>query len=117
MKNKNLLDAFKNSKNGLHELFIEKAASREAWLVLLSIITVYLYPNFYSILLFVISILLLSFEAINTSIEKLCDHITPTVNNEIKKIKDLAAGAILLLVILYLIIFLLVIGKYFHLEA
>jgi diacylglycerol kinase (ATP) len=113
VKNKTLLDAFKNSKNGLKELFREKAANREAWLVLLSIITVYLYPNFYSLLLFVISILLLSFEAINTSIEKLCDHITPTINDEIKKIKDLAAAAILLLVMLYLIIFILAIRKFF----
>lgn len=117
MKNKNIVDAFKNSQNGLRELFKEKASKREAWLVVLSLITVYLYPNFYSILLLVISILLLSTEAINTSIEKLCDHITPEINEEIKKVKDLASAGILLLVVLYLIVFILAIGKLFQLEA
>ena len=117
MKNKNILDALKNSRSGLTELFKEKATKREVWLFLLSLITVYIYPNFYSVLLLVVSILLVSIEAINTSIEKLCDHITPTINDEIKKVKDLAAAAILLLVVLYSIVFILVIGKYFQLGA
>jgi glucan phosphoethanolaminetransferase (alkaline phosphatase superfamily)/diacylglycerol kinase len=115
MKNRNILDALINSRNGIRELFKEKAAIREAWLILLSLLTVYLFPSIYSILLLVIAILLLSIEAINTSIEKLCNYITPAINEEVKKVKDLAAGAILLLVVLYSGIFFIVIGKHFQL--
>lgn len=45
----------------------------------------------------VLSILLvLGFELINTSIEKLCDFVNPEFNSTVKVIKDLSAGAVLL---------------------
>lgn len=34
-------------------------------------------------------------EMINTSIERLCDHVTPGQHQAIKAVKDLAAGAVL----------------------
>jgi diacylglycerol kinase len=34
-------------------------------------------------------------EMVNTSIEKLCDHVQPGVHEQIRIIKDLAAGAVL----------------------
>ncbi|MCC6721151.1 MAG: diacylglycerol kinase family protein [Bacteroidia bacterium] len=37
-----------------------------------------------------------SFEIINTSIEKLCDFVNPEFNSTVKVIKDLSAGAVLL---------------------
>jgi len=50
--------------------------------------------------------ILLAFELINTSIEKLCDKITRNFDEDIKIIKDLASAAvfIILLVLLFLII-------------
>ena len=39
--------------------------------------------------------LVISLELINTSFEKLCDVIDPEYNNSVKKIKDIAAGAVL----------------------
>jgi diacylglycerol kinase (ATP) len=35
-------------------------------------------------------------EAFNTAIEKMCDHLHPQQHPEIGKVKDLAAGAVLL---------------------
>lgn len=43
--------------------------------------------------------LIFSLEAINTAIECLCNHVTPEVHHNIKIIKDVAAGAVLLLAI------------------
>lgn len=35
-------------------------------------------------------------EALNTAIERLCDHVTPMQHPEIGRIKDISAGAVLL---------------------
>lgn len=35
-------------------------------------------------------------EALNTAIERLCDHVTPQQHPDIARIKDIAAGAVLL---------------------
>ena len=36
-------------------------------------------------------------EAINTAVEKLCDHVTPEQHPQIKRIKDMAAGGVAVL--------------------
>ncbi len=41
-------------------------------------------------------VLVISFELINTAIEELCDIVQPEKHPVIKKIKDVAAGAVLL---------------------
>jgi diacylglycerol kinase len=46
----------------------------------------------------------LSTEAVNTSIEKICDHVEPNKHPQIKAIKDIAAGAVFLSALLALII-------------
>lgn len=43
-------------------------------------------------------------EAVNTTVEYLCDFICPEYNDKIKKIKDLAAGAVLICAIAAVII-------------
>ncbi len=43
-------------------------------------------------------------EAMNTTVEYLCDFVCPEYNNTIKKIKDLAAGAVLICAIAAVII-------------
>jgi len=47
-------------------------------------------------LILIMSALVMSLEAINTSIEKLCDHITLEKKESIRNIKDIAAGAVLI---------------------
>ncbi len=42
----------------------------------------------------------ISLEIVNTVIEKLCDFVAPQYHTQIKTIKDLAAGAVLVMVIL-----------------
>lgn len=46
----------------------------------------------------------LSFEIINSAIEKLCDLVCPEFNLTIKKVKDMAASAVLLSAIIAFII-------------
>lgn len=51
-----------------------------------------------------ISALVLSLEALNTAIEKLCDAYSTEQNNSIKQIKDIAAGAVLIASVFAIII-------------
>lgn len=48
------------------------------------------------VVIFLISALIMGLEAINTAIEHLCDLYSTEENERIKKIKDLAAGAVLI---------------------
>lgn len=49
-------------------------------------------------------------EAINTALEKLCDFVSPGLHPQIKAIKDLSSGAVLILAIIAVIVGLLVLG-------
>jgi len=48
------------------------------------------------LVIFLISALVMGLEAINTAIENLCDLYSTVANEHIKKIKDIAAGAVLI---------------------
>jgi len=50
-------------------------------------------------------------EAVNTAIEKLCDVVSPGHNQTIGNVKDLAAGAVLILTIVAVVVGLLVVGN------
>ena len=100
---------FINSINGL------KVALKENSFVLELIGGIFLLPYLFfldaSILLkmLILSVyfLLLAFEILNTSIEKLSDKITKEIDLDIKNIKDLASAAvfIVLLILIILIVF------------
>ena len=60
------------------------------------------------------SMTVLSLEGINTSIEKLCNENQPQFNLNIKIIKDVAAGAVLISSIFCVIIGLIVFFPYFY---
>ncbi len=59
-------------------------------------------------IILITSAVVMSLEAINTSIEKLCDLYTTEINEQIKKIKDISAGAVLIASILAAIIGILI---------
>ena len=59
-----------------------------------------------------VSALVLSLEALNTSIEKLCDLYSTEQNNQIKTIKDIAAGAVLIASIFAAIVGLIIFSRY-----
>lgn len=46
-----------------------------------------------------VAALVIGFELLNTALEKLCDLVEPNENAEIGKIKDMAAGAVLVAVV------------------
>ena len=50
----------------------------------------------------------LAAEAVNTALEKLCDHVCPQEHPTIKRIKDMAAGAVLILTVVAVIVGLIV---------
>ena len=49
-------------------------------------------------------------EAINTALEKLCDFVSPGLHPQIKAIKDLSSGAVLILAIMAVVVGALVLG-------
>ena len=49
-------------------------------------------------------------EAINTALEKLCDFVSPGLHPQIKAIKDLSSGAVLILAITAVVVGILVLG-------
>ena len=102
-KNRNILDAFWCSIQGLKILFEEKAARRELFLIIFSIGYVFIIqPDIqFTLWLVILPLLILSIEALNTAIEYTCDKITMDKSNKIKKAKDLGSAAIFLSLIPY----------------
>ncbi|GAB4033982.1 diacylglycerol kinase family protein [Spirosoma jeollabukense] len=49
-------------------------------------------------------------EAFNTAIEKLCDFVSPGLHPQIKAIKDISSGAVLILAITAVVIGLIILG-------
>lgn len=58
----------------------------------------------------------LSAEILNTAIEKICDIIQPEYDERIKFVKDISAGAVLILAISSVFVGVLVYSKYFFLK-
>jgi diacylglycerol kinase (ATP) len=65
-----------------------------------------------TILVLMVSFGVLSAEIFNTSIEKICDIIQPEFDKRIGFIKDIAAGAVILMAILSVVVGILVYWKY-----
>ncbi|MBD2752832.1 diacylglycerol kinase family protein [Spirosoma validum] len=51
-------------------------------------------------------------EAFNTAIEKLCDFVSPGIHPQIKAIKDLSSGAVLILTIAAVLVGLVILGSH-----
>lgn len=65
------------------------------------------------VVVFCIGLVLIA-EMFNTALELLADHITPTRHPQIKKIKDIAAGAVLMAAITAAIIWIILIYPHYH---
>ena len=98
-----------NSINGLKIVISEHSFIIE--LILGAIIVPYVFIAEITfeikIIIIVIYLMLLAFEIINTSIEKLCNKITKNYDEDKKIIKDLASASvfIVLLILIFLILF------------
>lgn len=112
-KNKNIFAATRNAFDGIKELVKEKSVRRELVLVAFAIIYFCYKPNVYTVLVAVLSLVLLAVEALNTAIEKTCDLITLEHHPEIKKIKDLGAAAVFIIVLTIGLIFIRYLSPFF----
>ena len=100
-KNQTLLCSSKCAISGFKALLNERATKREMSLLLFSSILIWFNSNPVSLMLFVIALLMILFEAVNTSIESLSDAVTVDFNDKIKIAKDIAAVPLFLLSMLY----------------
>jgi diacylglycerol kinase (ATP) len=112
-KKRNIVHAAINALDGLKVLILQKAAHRELVLVIIAIGFFCYRPNVYTVLIAILSLVLLAIEALNTAIEKLCDLITLEEHPEIKKIKDLGAAAVLIILIAIGLIFIRYLSPFF----
>ena len=93
-----LTNAFRNSVRGLSlALRSERAVRQEAVVLAVAIPAAGLLAEtlWVAVALIGTVLLVLCVELLNTAIEKLCDHVTPTRHPEIGAIKDVASAAAL----------------------
>lgn len=105
------MDSFKYALEGLFVMFKEERNARIHLIMAIGSIVAGVYFNLslteWIFLVFAIS-LVIALELINTAIENLADFVSPERNEKIKKVKDLAAGAVLIGAISSLIIGILI---------
>jgi diacylglycerol kinase (ATP) len=106
---KKLYKNYINSLNGLKVVFVENSFIIEliGGIFLIPYLFFLNHSLFLKLLILTVYFLLLAFEILNTSIEKLSDKITKEVDEDIRKIKDLASAAVffVLIILIILIIF------------
>lgn len=110
-KNKNFFDALKNSLNGIAYLIKnEKNIKIELIFAILAIIaSIVLKINLLELALIVFAIFIVLFaECINTVLENVVDLCTEEYNEKAKIAKDVAAGSVLIVSILSVIIGILI---------
>lgn len=100
-KNKDLFTASMNAISGLQILLREKSAHRELAILVFSVLVFLLTQDVYGALLLILSILMLSVEALNTAIEALADEVNESFRPRIKAAKDLGAAAVVLVIVAY----------------
>ncbi|MGU3377152.1 diacylglycerol kinase [Chryseobacterium sp. M5A1_1a] len=83
-----------------------------AFLINLFLIFYLKLSNIDAALILIASVGVLSAEIFNTAIEKICDIIQPNFDKRIGFIKDISAGAVVLVAAVSLVIGILVYGKY-----
>ena len=109
MNLKKIYSNFLNSINGIKETLKEDSFILEliGGLFLIPFLIFIETDYLIKILIIVIYFLLLAFELINTSIEKLSDKIKKDFDPDIKIIKDISSGAVfvVLIILIFLIIF------------
>lgn len=110
---KKRIDSFKFALNGLIILFKEEVNAKvhlvSAVFVLILGFLFDISQNEWMAILLVIA-MVISAELVNTAIECLCDFVSPEKRTVIKKVKDLAAAAVLVVAIVALVIGIIVFG-------
>ena len=106
----NLINSINGLKLGLkeHSFLIEIICG----FILLPYVFISNMEEFYKISIIIVDLLLLAFELINSSIEKLSDKITKSIDSDIKTVKDLSSSAVF--IVLMLLIFLIIISLWIN---
>jgi diacylglycerol kinase len=90
---------FNNAIRGLSKAFSTERNFRIQFIFFLIVVGFGIYfkiSNYEWLTIILISAFILSLELVNSAIEKLCDLYSPEYNSQIKWIKDVAAGAVLI---------------------
>lgn len=110
-----LIRSFGYAFSGIYKLLRSEANFRIHFIALIAVITLGLYFNITAMewcIVLLTSGGVLGMEAINSSIEQLCNHTAPELHPTIKIVKDYAAAGVLIISILALIIGILVFFPY-----
>ena len=100
---------------GIWQMLLHERNFKVHVLALIAVISAGFYFHITSsewLVLLLISALVLALETINSSIEKLCDLYTKETHPQIKLIKDIAAGAVLIAAIFAVVIAFIIFKKY-----
>lgn len=104
---KNLIKGFKDAFRGLLHISLNERNFKIQLIALLIVIMMGIFFRIKSMewmILVLTSTIVLGLEAINSSIEELCDEVDPKLNPKIGRTKDIAAAAVLIAAISALII-------------
>lgn len=97
-----IVDLFRYENNAKVHLLI-------AGLVVVAGVWLQLTPTEWAVILTQIG-LVWAAEAFNTAIEKLCDFVSPGLHPQIKAVKDIASGAVLILAITAVVVGIIILG-------
>jgi len=92
-----IIRAFYNAFRGIKEAFIEQSF-RILFIIALFVVVCLFYFPFESLeraVLILVVVLVLSLELINSQIERILDILRPDYSEEVRKMKDISAGAVL----------------------
>ncbi len=106
-----IIKSFKYAFSGIFEAFKKERNFRiMVFLFFFSLFVIFYFRPFYieSLLLIFASVLMLSFELANSSVEKSLDLFTKHHNDNVRYIKDVLAGAVLLVSFLWLFVLILI---------
>lgn len=107
-----LLKSFGFAFQGLYNLVMKEKNFQIHLLALIVICSFAFYFDFSTqewINILLISAVVMGLEALNTALEKLSDHVAPEIHPSVKKVKDIAAAAVLIAAIFALILAVLMI--------
>jgi diacylglycerol kinase (ATP) len=95
----NLFKSFKYAiRGGIHGVFTEPSAKIQfALCVFLILLNLFRMDYMFAFLHLIFGLFTISQEIMNTAVEYLCDLITMEYSEKIKRVKDLAAGSVLLM--------------------
>jgi len=100
IKNKNLIQSFQSAIKGLKDAFIRERGFRIMVIVALvtGLVVFYLpFKQFEKIIVWLAIFLVLTFELLNTLIERIMDCVFPEYDERARYIKDISAGLVFLI--------------------